>query len=207
MGRWYGSCSRRAAMRTLPTALVLGSLLATVLGGLAGCSGAAPEATATNAAAAIDAVSAAGADPGTLVATIPASAPGVTSWNVYTNVAADGSSTVTVLGVDDSNNLVAGAVLTPNQGVVGVGTNADASQTEAQGVLASLSNDVSVYVDPSGGDPSDQSVHTLGNPFGLSDCTYAVLSVISSIAGTIGGTVGVFSTCPSRWASAASRAS
>jgi hypothetical protein len=184
-------------MRTLLRLLCSVPLLSCLT--TAACSGAADPAAVGTTAGAVDAVNAASTDVGTPIATLPASAPGVASWNVYANTAADGTATLTVLGVDGTGELVAGAVLMPSQNVAGVGTSDDASETEAQAIGAAIASDVNGYLGGGGqdaGSVGSESVHTLGNPFGLSDCTFDILTVIGSVASTVSGTLGAFSACP-----------
>jgi len=159
-----------------------------------GCAGAAPG-NAASTRAAVEAVNAA-SDPGTQIATVPASAPGVSTWNVYAGAQADGKPTLTVLGLDDTGQLVAGAVLLPDESVAGVGSSSNASESDAQAIGAAIAADVNGYIGAPGSTTSTSSVHVLGNPFGLSNCTYDVLSALGSIAGTVSGTVGAFATCP-----------
>jgi hypothetical protein len=190
-----GVLGARAMRRTvgLFTSIALLPCLA-----LVACSGAADRTAVGTTAGAVDAVNGASSDVGTPIATLPASAPGVSSWNVYANAAADGTATLTVLGVDGSGQLVAGAVLIPDQSVAGVGTSDDASETEAQAIGAAIASDVNGYLGggQDAGTIGSESVHTLGNPFGLSDCTFDVLTVIGSVASTVSGTLGAFSACP-----------
>jgi len=163
----------------------------------AGCSSAGPTEQALTGSAAVDAVREASSDLGSPVATIPASAAGVSQWEIYAKVADDGTSSLTVLGVDATGTVVAESLFLPDQGVAGVGTSNPATESDAQALAASVATDVQAYV---GSGPPDgtgtSSIHTLGNPFGLSNCTYDVLSVIGSIAGTVSGTLGAFATCP-----------
>ena len=151
----------------------------------AGCSSAGPTEQALTGSAAVDAVREASSDLGSPVATIPASAAGVSQWEIYAKVADDGTSSLTVLGVDATGTVVAESLFLPDQGVAGVGTSNPATESDAQALAASVATDVQAYV---GSGPPDgtgtSSIHTLGNPFGLSNCTYDVLSVIGSIAGT-----------------------
>jgi hypothetical protein len=175
--------------------VILGATAFTAALTALGCSGASAQAVGATSAEEVDAVNAASANLGDEIATVPASAPGVSAWNIYASVEDDGTSTLSVLGVDGSGQVVAEAVLLPGQGVAGIGTTDDASESQAQDLGTTIASDVGSYLGASPG-PSMNSVHVLSNPFGLSDCSYWVLNSIGSIAGTVSGTVGAFATCP-----------
>jgi hypothetical protein len=165
---------------------------------LTACSAGSGERAARSTPSDAEAIDAASAAPGELVANVPASAPGVTTWNVYANLASDGTPTLTVAGVDGSGSLQAAAILLPGSQVAGIGTAAGASTQQAEDLAAAIANDFAPYASPGAGSTSGASagVHLLDNPFGLSDCTYAILSAVGSVAGTVTGVVSAFATCP-----------
>jgi hypothetical protein len=141
---------------------------------------------------------AAGADPGPLLATIPASPDSVATWAVYATTTSDGKSSLTIRGLDGNDNVVNETVLLPDTGVAGVGSIAGLEADAATTLGQAMASDIAAYVAQNDDGTTSNSANgvRLQNIFGFSACTFDILKTIGSAAGTVWSVVGAFSACP-----------